>query len=63
MTETTTTVIDIPAGHQISRSQNFQTFEDAIAFAKRNDARLFYIRDGLWAFLNYGKRTPERIVD
>lgn len=63
MTETTTTVLDIPAGHQISRSQNFQTLEDAISFAKRNDARLFYLRDGVWAFQNYGKHTPEQITD
>ena len=62
MTDTTTTVLDIPAGHQISRSQKFPTLDDAIAFAKRNDARLFYLRDGVWAFQNYGKRTAEQIA-
>jgi len=65
---TTTTVLDIPHRDPsypapIARHQTFPSLDDAIAFAERNEARLFYIRDGVWAFENYGKRSPEQIIE
>jgi hypothetical protein len=41
---------------------SFPTLEDARQFALRNAGRLFWLRDNLWAFENYGRRTAEQII-